>query len=92
MNPLPEPFEYEQLNILSSPENCYSRKMKFYWLTQHRNFKKTRDVASASKGYYNSHIGKSIMKVANTVDLKNKTNKLLAEVMKGNPLIITYRG
>ena len=32
------------------------------------------------------------MKVANTVDLKNKTNKLLAEVMKGNPLIITYRG
>jgi prevent-host-death family protein len=33
-----------------------------------------------------------IMKVANTVDLKNKTNKLLAEVMKGNPLIITYRG
>jgi len=32
------------------------------------------------------------MKVANTVDLKNKTNKLLADVMKGNPLIITYRG
>jgi prevent-host-death family protein len=32
------------------------------------------------------------MKVANTVDLKNKTNKLLREVMKGNPLIITYRG
>ena len=32
------------------------------------------------------------MKVANTVDLKNKTNKLLAEVRKGNPLIITYRG
>ena len=32
------------------------------------------------------------MKVANTVELKNKTNKLLAEVMKGNPLIITYRG
>jgi prevent-host-death family protein len=32
------------------------------------------------------------MKVANTVELKNKTNKLLREVMKGNPLIITYRG
>lgn len=32
------------------------------------------------------------MKVANTVDLKNKTNELLREVMKGNPLIITYRG
>lgn len=32
------------------------------------------------------------MKVANTVDLKNKTNQLLREVMKGNPLIITYRG
>jgi prevent-host-death family protein len=32
------------------------------------------------------------MRVANTVDLKNKTNKLLAEVMKGNPVIITYRG
>lgn len=30
--------------------------------------------------------------MANTVDLKNKTNKLLADVMKGNPLIITYRG
>jgi prevent-host-death family protein len=32
------------------------------------------------------------MKVANTVELKNRTNKLLREVMKGNPLIITYRG
>lgn len=32
------------------------------------------------------------MRVANTVELKNKTNKLLKEVMKGNPLIITYRG
>jgi prevent-host-death family protein len=32
------------------------------------------------------------MRVANTVDLKNKTNKLLAEVMKGNPVIITFRG
>jgi len=32
------------------------------------------------------------MKVANTVDLKNKTNQLLREVMKGDPLIITYRG
>jgi len=32
------------------------------------------------------------MKVANTVELKNKTNKLLREVMKGNPIIITYRG
>ena len=32
------------------------------------------------------------MLVANTVELKNKTNKLLKEVMKGNPLIITYRG
>lgn len=32
------------------------------------------------------------MKVANTVDLKNKTNKLLREVMKGEPIIITYRG
>lgn len=37
-------------------------------------------------------MGERVMKVANTVDLKNKTNKLLAEVMKGNPLIITYRG
>ena len=33
-----------------------------------------------------------MMKVANTVELKNKTNELLREVMKGNPLIITYRG
>jgi prevent-host-death family protein len=32
------------------------------------------------------------MRVANTVELKNKTNKLLREVMKGNPIIITYRG
>jgi len=32
------------------------------------------------------------MKVANTVELKNKTNQLLRAVMKGNPLIITYRG
>ncbi len=32
------------------------------------------------------------MKVANTVELKNKTNELLRNVMKGDPLIITYRG
>lgn len=32
------------------------------------------------------------MRVANTVELKNKTNELLRDVMKGNPLIITYRG
>jgi len=32
------------------------------------------------------------MKVANTVDLKNKTNDLLRQVRKGQALIITYRG
>ena len=32
------------------------------------------------------------MKVANTVDLKNKTNKLLRAVMNGEAVIITYRG
>lgn len=32
------------------------------------------------------------MKIANTVDLKNKTNKLLREVMNGTLVIITYRG
>ena len=32
------------------------------------------------------------MKVANTVDLKNKTNELLRYVMKGAAVIITYRG
>ncbi|MDA2925613.1 type II toxin-antitoxin system prevent-host-death family antitoxin [Acidobacteria bacterium AH-259-L09] len=32
------------------------------------------------------------MKVANTVELKKKTSKLLREVMKGEPIIITYRG
>ncbi len=32
------------------------------------------------------------MKVANTVDLKNKTNELLRHVMKGDVVIITYRG
>ncbi len=32
------------------------------------------------------------MQVANTVELKNKTNKILKEVMKGNPVIITHRG
>jgi len=32
------------------------------------------------------------MRVANTVELKNKTNKILKEVIKGNPVIITYRG
>jgi prevent-host-death family protein len=32
------------------------------------------------------------MRFANTVDLKNKTNQLLREVMKGDPIIITYRG
>ena len=33
-----------------------------------------------------------MMKVTNTVGLKNKTNQLLKEVMNGNPVIITYRG
>jgi len=32
------------------------------------------------------------MKVANTVDLKNKTNQLLRAVMNGEAVIITYRG
>ena len=32
------------------------------------------------------------MRVANTVELKNKTNKILKEVMEGKPVIITYRG
>jgi len=32
------------------------------------------------------------MKVANTVELKNKTNQLLRIVMKGEAVIITYRG
>ncbi|MCI0411791.1 type II toxin-antitoxin system prevent-host-death family antitoxin [bacterium] len=32
------------------------------------------------------------MKVANTVDLKNRTNELLRQVRKGQAIIITYRG
>lgn len=32
------------------------------------------------------------MKVANTVDLKNRTNELLRQVMKGEAVIVTYRG
>ena len=32
------------------------------------------------------------MRFANTVDLKNRTNAILREVMKGNPVVITYRG
>jgi prevent-host-death family protein len=32
------------------------------------------------------------VKVTNTVGLKNKTNEILREVMKGHPVIITYRG
>ena len=32
------------------------------------------------------------MKVANTVELKNKTNKLRRDVMRGEALIITHRG
>ncbi len=32
------------------------------------------------------------MKVTNTVGLKNQANKLLKDVMKGNPVIITFRG
>lgn len=32
------------------------------------------------------------MKVANTVELKNKTNELLRRVMNGEVVIITYRG
>ena len=32
------------------------------------------------------------MKVANTVELKNRTNRLLRQVMHGDSVIITYRG
>ncbi len=32
------------------------------------------------------------MRVANTVDLKNRTNELLRQVMKGEPVIVTFRG
>jgi prevent-host-death family protein len=47
------------------------------------------------KGYYNSYYGfreGGLMRVANTVELKNKTNQILKSVMKGNPVIITFRG
>ena len=32
------------------------------------------------------------MKVADTVELKNKTNEILREVVNGKPVIIIYRG
>ena len=32
------------------------------------------------------------MKVANTVELKNQTNRLLRRAMQGEAVIITYRG
>jgi prevent-host-death family protein len=32
------------------------------------------------------------MRVANTVELKNRTNALLRQVRKGEPVIITHRG
>lgn len=32
------------------------------------------------------------MRVANTVELKNQTNRLLRHAMRGEPVIITYRG
>ncbi len=32
------------------------------------------------------------MRVANRVELKNKTNELLRKVMKGDAVMITYRG
>lgn len=32
------------------------------------------------------------MQVANTVELKNQTNRLLREVLRGEPVIITLRG
>ena len=32
------------------------------------------------------------MRVINTVELKNKTNQILKSVMRGSPVIITYRG
>lgn len=32
------------------------------------------------------------MKVANTVELKNRTNALLRQVIKGEPVIVTVRG
>ncbi len=32
------------------------------------------------------------MRVANTVELKNKTNALLRQVMKGQAVIVTVRG
>ena len=34
----------------------------------------------------------ALMRVANTVDLKNQTNRLLRRAMSGEPVIITYRG
>jgi prevent-host-death family protein len=32
------------------------------------------------------------MKVANTVELKNQTNRLLHRAMGGEPVIVTFRG
>jgi len=33
-----------------------------------------------------------LIRVANTVELRNKTSQILKSVMKGIPVIITYRG
>lgn len=34
----------------------------------------------------------ALVRVANTVELKNQTNRLLKHAMRGEPVIITYRG
>lgn len=34
----------------------------------------------------------ALMRVANTVELKNQTNRLLRQAMRGEAVIITYRG
>src|SRR5207244_11428186 len=39
-----------------------------------------------------SNLGAQAMRVANTVELKNKTNELLRYTMGGEPVIITLRG
>src|SRR5207247_11033750 len=38
-----------------------------------------------------SNLGAQAMRVANTVELKNKTNELLRYTMAGEPVIITMR-
>jgi prevent-host-death family protein len=74
----------------AKPAETYPTTLKLQRITFLHSSPSFRTGRSAKAGKLLAK--EETMRVTNTVELKNKTNEILREVMKGSPVIITFRG